>query len=125
MSPFDTANEWAVSLLAVIRGQDGEIDWKIVFHGVVSAAIIGLATMVIDQGREISAINASREATIKAYDDRIRALESGNSAATSKRYTSEDAIRDAAKLEIRLEKIEERIRQHEIQDALRFKGLGR
>jgi hypothetical protein len=97
------------------------MDWRLVFHSVVTASILGLATATIDQGRDLSAIAARQEIVLQ----RLAALESGTNSATSERYRASDATRDIARIEARIQRIEESQRAHESEDRLRFKSMGK
>jgi hypothetical protein len=109
----------------VSEKEDDKIGWKHVFYPVVVIAITGLTASHINLREEIAAIKASREATIKAYADRITALENGTNTATSKRYTSDDAARENARLDGRIDRLEEIQRGHEYEDLRKFRSMGK
>ena len=83
-------SEVLAMMMTAVRKEDGNINWTTVFGGVVTAAIVGLSAATIDQGREISAMRARQEIVLQ----RLTALESGTSSATSERYRASDAARD-------------------------------
>lgn len=101
----------------MVERKDSNVDWRVVMTGILTAAVVGLSATVIEQGREIAAIKASREATIKGFEQRIIALESGTTSATSERFRKSDGDR----LEARIAKVEERLYVHEAEDRLKFK----
>jgi len=100
---------WMGTLFGALIGltvrADGTINWPTIINSILSAAIVGLGTMVVRQGELLSAVAARQVLVI----ERLHALETGNSAATNERYRQSDAARDFARVEARLDKIEERI----------------
>jgi hypothetical protein len=109
----------------MVKQGEGEVGWQRIFAGIITAAIVGLVAATWDQAKEIAAIKASREATIKAYGDRIAALENGTTSATSERYRASDAHRDFERIEERIQRLEDKQHAHELDDRVKFKSMGR
>ena len=77
--------------LGMIRDDEGAIRGNLVAGGILVAATISIGGIIISMGNLIAAIEARQQMVIA----RVEQLESSLHPATSKRYTSDDAIRDA------------------------------
>jgi hypothetical protein len=109
----------------MVQKEDGRVDWYRVITVMIAPFVGWLLVTVYDLSREVAAIRASREATIAAYDKRIRALEDGTASATSERYRRSDADREHAISNSEIEKLRDRVEKHERDDLLKFKVMGR
>ena len=98
---------WVVALLGVVRREDGSVNWGVITTSVLTAAIVGIANKVIDLERNVAAHHAEDAAIASQFKERLHALESGNSAATSERYRASDAARDQSRTDAAIKTIHE------------------
>ena len=78
--------------LGIVRDPEtGEIRWPVVAGGILVAGTVSVGGIIISMGNLISAIEARQQMVIA----RLEAIEVSAHPATSKRYNSDDATRDA------------------------------
>ena len=106
--------------LGMIRdGETGEIRWNLVAGGILVAATIAVGGIIISMGNLIAAIEARQHMVIS----RLEALEVSAHPATSKRYTSDDAVRDAALMRQNIRDMEEHLRLDNVELKLRLQRV--
>jgi hypothetical protein len=105
---------WLWALAGMVRTESGALNWTVIVGSVMTAAIVGLGTATIDQGKLIARLEAQRHVDA----ERIAALENGNTSATSERYRAGDAQRDFARFDRQhrddLERVEKRLTELEL-----------
>lgn len=112
---------WLLALAGAVRTESGALNWTVIVGSVLTAAIIGLGTATIDQGKLIARLEAQR----KIDADRIASLENGNSAATNERYRASDAQRDFARFDRQHRDDIDRVEKRLIEQELRLRELER
>ena len=112
---------WIAAIIGTIRSPDGRINWLAIVASIMSAAIIGLGSSIIEQGKLLAQLDVQR----KIDGNRIVSLENGTNLATSERYRASDASRDFERVDRQYKLYTDRMEQKIIELELRIRELER
>ena len=116
-------DHWKMSVLAfgsILQDPEtGNMRWPMIAASISVAGIVGAVTVIATIKADISGISARQEIVLQRLDR----LEGTLHPATSKRYTSDDAVRDLDLIRTRIRDAEEIARREDSEIKLRLQRL--
>jgi hypothetical protein len=116
-------DHWKMSVLAfgsILQDPEtGNMRWPMIAASISVAGIVGAVAVITTIKADISGISARQEIVLQRLDR----LEGTLHPATSKRYTSDDAVRDLDLIRTRIRDAEEIARREDSEIKLRLQRL--
>ena len=116
-------DHWKMSVLAlggILQDPEtGNMRWPMIAASISVAGIVGAVAVITTIKSDISGISARQEIVLQRLDR----LEGTLHPATSKRYTSDDAVRDLDLIRTRIRDAEEMARREDNEIKLRLQRL--